>query len=258
VKGNLRPGRRRSWKERFPADLEPKSLRAIEDLAKLESQLGNHKAAARAFTTWLELNTDSKRRPGALIFRGIEFLKLGRTASALRDFEDVLGAEPSATALNNLCWYLTVANIALDRAMEYCNEALKLEPRSPSYLDSKATLLLRLRKYDESIATYDEAIRLRPDFANSLYGRGLASQFRCRCRDPGMSDLRRAVDTLPTYSATSSEWDSNRHIHQPISLNAFGRSASYRGWTQVTDSQAAKGCLAGLEYDLRGFGRKSP
>jgi tetratricopeptide (TPR) repeat protein len=37
-------------------------------------------------------------------------------------------------------------------------------------------VLLRLARYEEAIACYDSALRIRPNSAYSLYGRGLAKR----------------------------------------------------------------------------------
>jgi tetratricopeptide (TPR) repeat protein len=88
------------------------------------------------------------------------------------------------------------ARLELDRAMTYCDQSLRLRPGKAETMDSKATLMLRLGKWSDAIRLYDEALALQPDLANSLYGRGIAKQSRCRCRD-GSADLEKALQFMP-------------------------------------------------------------
>jgi tetratricopeptide (TPR) repeat protein len=180
---------------------EPGSLLATHALGVLESRVGNHEAALRAFATLLEEDKDGRYRTSALTGRGIESLKHGDTAAGLKDFVAALGAAPDAWAYNNLCWEMSVANVALPRALEYCNRALAIQPETASIVDSKGAVLLRLQMWDEAIKVYDKAISLQPTLASSFYGRGIAAQSRCRCED-GIADLRQALRLKPDAGRT--------------------------------------------------------
>jgi sulfatase modifying factor 1 len=176
-------------------EIEPGSIPALIALGQLEARVGQHDAASRAFTAVIERGT-AGHRVDALIWRGIELQKLGDLAGATRDFSAALGPRPGASVLNDLCWYLMEASLALDRAMTYCDQSLRLRPGKAETMDSKATLMLRLGKWSDAIRLYDEALALQPDLANSLYGRGIAKQSRCRCRD-GSADLEKASQFMP-------------------------------------------------------------
>jgi formylglycine-generating enzyme len=180
---------------------EPGSLQALQALGELESRVGNHDAAMRAFTKLLEQDEDGRYRTAALTRRGIESLKHGDTAAGMRDLEAALGEAPDAWAYNDLCWDMSVANVALPRALEYCSRALAARPDAASILDSKGAVLLRLGKWDEAMKVYDKAISLQPTLASSLYGRGIAAQSRCRCQD-GIADLREALRLKPNAGRT--------------------------------------------------------
>jgi tetratricopeptide (TPR) repeat protein len=51
---------------------------------------------------------------------------------------------------------------------------LALKPDTSATLDSRGLALIRLTRYVDAIAAYDAALAKRPDYASSLYGRGLA------------------------------------------------------------------------------------
>ncbi len=180
---------------------EPDSSPANKALGDLEFRLGNYEAALKAYTRASRQDVQESHRVDALIGRGIVYSRLGDSASASRDFEAALGPKPNAAAFNKLCWRLTLSDTALERAMEYCNRALALAPGRSSLVDSKALLLLRLGRWQEAIEAYDKALEKNPNLGTSLYGRGIASQMRCKC-DTGIDDLRKALQQFPGTERT--------------------------------------------------------
>ena len=62
----------------------------------------------------------------------------------------------------------------LDLALADCQAALKTDPASAAFLDSRGLVNLRLGKLDAAVADYDAALKTSPRLATSLYGRGLA------------------------------------------------------------------------------------
>jgi tetratricopeptide (TPR) repeat protein len=108
------------------------------------------------------------------------------------------GQDPSQ--LNNLCWGQAILNVSLDRALADCDEAIAAASAASrlsraAFLDSRAFVLLRLGRLDESIAAYNDALRLRPSHADSLFGRGVA-ELRAGAKAKGEADLAaaRALD----------------------------------------------------------------
>jgi tetratricopeptide (TPR) repeat protein len=87
---------------------------------------------------------------------------------------------------------LATANIRLPDALQECDAALVQAPEEGAYLDSRGFVLLRLGRYDESIAAYDAALSSGSTSANSLYGRGLAKRARGDV-DASRGDIRAAM-----------------------------------------------------------------
>jgi tetratricopeptide (TPR) repeat protein len=81
-----------------------------------------------------------------------------------------------AEALNSRCWLRGLRSEALDKALEDCDVALRLQPEDPDILDSRGLVHLRLGDLDKAISDYNGSLRTRPKGAWSLYGRGLAEQ----------------------------------------------------------------------------------
>jgi tetratricopeptide (TPR) repeat protein/predicted aspartyl protease len=101
-----------------------------------------------------------------------------------------------ADALNGRCWARALQGQELAAALSDCNTALKLSakqsPISASVLNSRGLVRLRLGDYDKAIADYDDALKLVPRSAWSLYGRGVAEMRRKRVPE-GQADIAAAT-----------------------------------------------------------------
>jgi tetratricopeptide (TPR) repeat protein len=97
--------------------------------------------------------------------------------------------------LNGLCWEYATANVQLERALKDCEASLALT-RAAATLDSRGFVLLRLKRYSESIASYDAAISAGPASPASFYGRGLA-RLRKGEAGIGQADLAHARSMAP-------------------------------------------------------------
>lgn len=83
------------------------------------------------------------------------------------------GDSRRASALNGRCWTRAQAGKDLDRALADCDAALRLQPRTASYLDSRGLVRLRQGDLDRALADYDAALAVQPKLAWALYGRGV-------------------------------------------------------------------------------------
>jgi tetratricopeptide (TPR) repeat protein len=101
-----------------------------------------------------------------------------------------------ADALNGRCWVRALQGQELAAALSDCSTALKLSakqsPISASVLNSRGLVRLRLGDYDKSIADYDDALKIAPKSAWSLYGRGVAEMRRKRVPE-GQADIAAAT-----------------------------------------------------------------
>jgi tetratricopeptide (TPR) repeat protein/predicted aspartyl protease len=124
--------------------------------------------------------------------------QLDRFQDAIADYDLWIAAHPDDSrqpdALNGRCWTRALADRELPLALKDCDTALRRGKRG-DYFDSRGMVELRMGRYDRAIADYDEALRLAPKSAWSLYGRGLA---RGHIHDPGSrTDLDAAVAIDP-------------------------------------------------------------
>ena len=67
-----------------------------------------------------------------------------------------------------------VAEIELTEALRDCNLALKLEPENSMATEARALLKLRMGRWDEAIADYDDLLGWLQNHPGAYYGRGIA------------------------------------------------------------------------------------
>lgn len=97
--------------------------------------------------------------------------------------------------------YLMLGNAALaradhDRAIEYFNLAIKIEPGKKECLHNKGVALYRLGKYMEAERCFDDCLKLDPELAISWYGKGLALLYAGKLR-AGMTCYEKAIKLDP-------------------------------------------------------------
>jgi predicted aspartyl protease/tetratricopeptide (TPR) repeat protein len=123
----------------------------------------------------------------SLIAQADERLALGALYDAVRaydagarQFDLWIRAHPDdarlALAQNGRCWMGAMSGADLDQTLVACNEAVRLEPKNPAFLDSRGLVRLRRGDTDRALADYNAALALDPKIAWSLYGRALAEQ----------------------------------------------------------------------------------
>lgn len=118
--------------------------------------------------------------------RGVIYLEKGDVERALADFN----AANKVGAIDGAAFFKRGAIFAsrgeLNRALEDFTQFIEMKKRGavspqapfapPGHVafDSRGLVHLRLGNLDKAIADYDDALKLDPKFAGSLYGRGLA------------------------------------------------------------------------------------
>jgi tetratricopeptide (TPR) repeat protein/predicted aspartyl protease len=101
-------------------------------------------------------------------------------------------------ALHGRCRAKALLGIDLDGALKDCNKALdrSMKNTGAGILDSRALVRLRRGEFDKSIADYDAALKLNPQQARSLYGRGIA-KLRKQRNAEGEVDIAAAEKIAP-------------------------------------------------------------
>ncbi len=123
-----------------------------------------------------------------------------RFAPAIAQFDLWIANHPDdsrkADALNSRCWARAVPARELKKALSDCDEAIRLQPGTAGFLDSRALVELRLGDLSRSIQDEDAALRLQPKNAWLLYCRGVA-ELRAGRTAAGRADIADAVHLQP-------------------------------------------------------------
>jgi len=170
-------------------DLDPTSARALTALATADEALGNYDQAISVATRAVEAQGPTA---GLLGLRGIAYSKAHQASAAEQDIGQAVAKAQDANAMNNLCWQLATANVALDRALQLCNSAVANGPGKgriqAAYLDSRGFVLLRAGRFKDAIASYDQALAITPLLPTALYGRGIC-ELRTGATKPAADDI---------------------------------------------------------------------
>jgi predicted aspartyl protease/tetratricopeptide (TPR) repeat protein len=130
----------------------------------------------------------------------VAYARVGLDKDAIAQLDPWLAGHPvddrRAGALNERCWLSTLLNIDLGQALIDCDEALKLRPGEPSYLDSRGLTYLRSGEVDRALSDFDASLRVRPNSAWTLYGRGLV-ELRKGMANEGQADIAAALAIQP-------------------------------------------------------------
>jgi tetratricopeptide (TPR) repeat protein/predicted aspartyl protease len=156
--------------ELSPTDPDARLLRAGRRLR--DEDRAGALSDVRAVDAAIAPQSDRRLSVGAMM------TELGDYDRAIANYDNWFKSHPEdssrANAFNSRCWARALGNRQLSDAMDDCNKALRLRPRDPSTLDSRALVRLRAGEWTKAIADYDEALKTDPDNAWSRYARGVA------------------------------------------------------------------------------------
>lgn len=179
--------------------LKPDDLDAL--LARAGLRLGRHDPADAVTADLDAADRAAPRESDARLRIGALYEDLDNRAAALAQYSKWIDSHGHNNphmpqVLNSRCWARALLAQELDQALADCNAALKMQPKTASFLDSRGLVHLRQANYDKAIADYDAALRLEPKIAWSLYGRGLA-KLRKGQSAAGQADLAAAAALAP-------------------------------------------------------------
>ena len=171
-------------------DLNPASGSDLAALAAADEAIGDYNQAISATTRAMEVEGPTA---GLLALRGVAYSKAHQASAAEQDIGQAVAKAQDASAMNDVCWQLATANVALDRALSLCNSAVAKGPgkgrTQAAYLDSRGFVLLRSGRFKEAIASYDQALAITPLLPGSLYGRGIC-ELRTGATKAAADDLK--------------------------------------------------------------------
>jgi protein O-GlcNAc transferase len=155
----------------------PENFEALNFLAIIHGQRGDHAEAARLLGRALKINPWSAETHANL---GRVQFEMNERASAAESYVKALTLKPDfALALGNYSVILRRFG-RLEEALACCDKAIALQPDYADAIEKRGKVLLDLGRNDEAVAAYDKAWSLRPD---SQYGAGARLQARMELCD---------------------------------------------------------------------------
>jgi tetratricopeptide (TPR) repeat protein len=153
--------------------LQPDDAFALDGRGQLYLFKGDLKRAQADFAAAASAAPNDSKRP----YREVAaYDNAGHYAEAVKLLDQLIAKAPSGWLYNDRCWIRAKSGQELEKALDDCNAALKLEPQSSAVLDSRAFVELRLGRFEAAVSDYDTALAKVPNQAPSLYGRGIAER----------------------------------------------------------------------------------
>lgn len=170
--------------------IDPALTRAYMERGAVRQQRGVYDFAVADFDRALNLdpsNMDAARRREAALYEQSQ-----SALSMLESLTERISEEPTNADLwNNRCWARATQGIELEFALSDCNEALRLEPGTPSFLDSRGLVYLHRRDFAAARADYEAALARQPNEPHYRYGLGVA-RIRLGDTEGGQADIAAA------------------------------------------------------------------
>jgi tetratricopeptide (TPR) repeat protein/predicted aspartyl protease len=178
-------------------ELDPRDQDAL--LARASLRLLQHDTAA-ARTDLDAAAAVAAREADVRFTLAVDYDRAGAPSEAVAQYDLWIAAHAEDVKLprayNNRCWIRALLGQDLNKAMDDCNRAVRLAPRTAGPLDSRGLVRLRQGDYAKSVTDYDAALRLQPKLAWSLYGRGI-DELRLGQTSQGQADIAAATKLAP-------------------------------------------------------------
>ena len=101
---------------------------------------------------------------------GDTYYKLNMTDSAFIHYDLALELDPAnLLAMNNCAYYLACLNKDLERAENLSYKSIQEEPENPTYLDTYAWVLFKLKKFGDAKSYIDKAFELEEEPSAELF-----------------------------------------------------------------------------------------
>lgn len=152
--------------ERFPDDAELRLQKASVTAFMMEKP----KEAVPLFEEALKYaRTDSLRSViyGAI---GDNYHTLGDDKKCFKAYDKGMKLDTTNVSIyNNYSYFLSLRNERLDKALEWAQKAVRLDPNNPTFLDTYAWVLYQLGRYEEARIPMRQAISLDQNNNKELY-----------------------------------------------------------------------------------------
>jgi tetratricopeptide (TPR) repeat protein len=105
----------------------------------------------------------------ALLQEGLKFHQSGRLQEAKACYQRILAVDSKHFDALQLSAVLEIQMRRYESALGLFDQAILLNPRNAIVINNRGNALKKIKRLDEALASYDEAIRIRPDFTDAFY-----------------------------------------------------------------------------------------
>ncbi len=123
----------------------------------------------------------------------------GKLVEAEHAYAEILRLQPENFQALHLCGVLALQRGQTQRGIELLQQSLKREQRQPMAHRDLGNALQQLRRFTEALASYDKALALKPDQADTHNNRGIALASLQRL-DEALASYGRAIALKPDYA----------------------------------------------------------
>jgi len=142
----------------------PETSWAHYRLGRLHHQLKDFAQAEIAFRMALALQPDV---PHAHAFLGNVLFEQGKYLEAIEAYRDAVALDPGDhRSINNLAWVYAVLGERLDEGIRLSRRSLRMDPESPTYLDTLAELYFKNSQFTKAVDIIRYAISLGSEDPN--------------------------------------------------------------------------------------------
>ena len=123
----------------------------------------------------------------------------GEHGEAARTCELLLRADPRHSGALHLRGLIALEGGQLVDGIELIRCSLGIDPQQPHAHSNIGNALLKLQRPEEALASFESALRLRPDYVTALYNRGNALRALGRVAE-AEGAYRRAIEVNPGFA----------------------------------------------------------
>jgi protein O-GlcNAc transferase len=132
----------------------------------------------------------------ALLAAGVRHHRAGQLSEAEKEYRLVLDLQPDQPDALHLLGVLANQAGRYDVAAQLIGRAVRLNAGDPGYHANLALALQHLGKFEEALVSLDQALALRPDYAEAWLDRGNVCASLGRSKE-SLAAYQRALDTNP-------------------------------------------------------------
>lgn len=187
---------------------------------------GNPAKQRELYTKLIKLHPNDERGHNQL---GIHYFGLQEWATAVKHFERAIKINPSYSQPYNQLGYAYRFLEKYPQAEQTFKKYIEILPDDPNPHDSYAELLMKMGRFEESIASYEKALKVDKNFVASYVGIGNNQMFLGRG-----ADARKTFARLTAVARTSGEkrqalfWTANSYVHEGNTQKALAEVEKMR------------------------------